>query len=252
MFLEVDIDSPVATLTFNDPERHNTLSAEMFTALRSALDLIESEYKGAVVRVRGNGPSFCSGLDLDACSQDRKTLDHFLTELSVTARRLRRMPKVVVAEVHGNALAGGCALLSACDIVCAEPDARFGYPVLRLGLSPAVSVPTLLDAIGPSQATALMLSEKIIDGYEAYRIGLAHQLAQSAETLDALTNDLCTAISKKGPHALATTKAWINTICGCDNDEPFEKTLDASMESGRTEEAHELLTTFWNRRKTND
>lgn len=249
MFVETDITERVAVVTLNDPGRHNTLSIEMFAAFRSALDLIEGEHEGSVIRIRGNGPSFCSGIDLNACDEDVENLKHFLSELSVNARRLRRIKKVVVAEVHGNALAGGCALVSSCDIVCVAPDARLGYPVHQLGLSPAVSIPTLSSAIGSGNARQLMLSNQIIDGTRAYNIGLAHHLAESAEELPNLTNRLCEKLTEKGPQALATTKGWINYLSGYDDDGPFEGSLYGSIQTAETTESKEMLHAFLQRQQ---
>ena len=199
-----------ATLTLNDPDRHNTLSLAMFEEIDAALDEIEGDTNGCSLLLRGLGPSFCSGLDILEGEDREDRIESLLRSLSTVARRLRRMPRIVVAEVHGNALAGGCALLSACDIVCVEPEARIGYPVHQIGLSPAVSIPTLVNSITPGDARALMLSGRIIDGREAYRMGLAHQLAESREELPSLTAGLCTGLADKGRNALKVTKAWVH------------------------------------------
>ncbi len=161
--------------------------------------------------------------------------------------QLRRMDKVVVAQIHGSALAGGCALLSACDLGCVEPDARIGYPVHQIGISPAVSIPTLASNIGSNRATELMLSGRIIDGREAHRIGLVHHLADSKDALPALADQVCDDLARKGWNALAVTKNWINRIIGSDADGPFEETLQASIDSGRSDEATRMLSVYWSR-----
>ena len=238
-----------ATITFNDPDRHNTLSLAMFSELEAALDEIEADASGTSLLLRGLGPSFCAGLDILGGEDRTDRIETLLRSLSSVARRLRRMPRVVVAEVHGNALAGGCALLSACDIVCVEPDARIGYPVHQLGLSPAVSIPTLAKAITPGNARALMLSGQIIDGREAYRIGLAHHLAESKEELPSIAAGLCTDLADKGRNALKATKAWLNEVCSDEEDALFDSTLEASVLSCRSDEATTMLDAFWSRTK---
>ena len=244
--VELDLGT-TATITFNDPDRHNSLTLAMFEEIDAALERVENEVEGASLLLRGHGPSFCSGLDILAGDDRSDRIESLLRSLSRVARRLRRMPRVVVAEVHGNALAGGCALLSACDMVCVEPDARIGYPVHQLGLSPAVSIPTLVQSIPAGEARNLMLSGRLIDGREAYRIGLAHHLADSRSELPGLAAGICTELADKGRNALKVTKAWLNEICGDDHDEAFDRTLEASIDSSRTTEATRMLDAFWER-----
>ena len=244
MPVKLDVANPVAVLELDNPGRHNALDSEMIAAMQTALDEVERAHRGPVLRLRGNGPSFCSGFDLDTIEGDRPLLDHFLVELSTLSRRLRRMDKVVVAEVQGSALAGGCALLSACDLGCVAPDARIGYPVHQIGVSPAVSIPTLVSVIGFNRASELMLSGRIIDGHEAHRIGLVHHLAETAEALPGLVDQVCDGLSRKGWNALAVTKNWINRIVGSDSDESFDETLQASIETGRSEEATRMLSVY--------
>lgn len=250
MPVKLDVSNPVAVLELDNPGRHNALDTEMLAAMQGALDTVERDHQGPVLRIRGNGPSFCSGFDLDTIEGDRPLLDHYLVELSSLSRRLRRMDKVVVAEVQGSALAGGCALLSACDLGCVAPDARIGYPVHQIGVSPAVSIPTLVSIIGFNRASELMLSGRIIDGCEAHRIGLVHHLAESAEALPEFVDRICEGLSRKGWNALAVTKNWINRIVGSDSDEPFDETLQASIETGRSEEATRMLSVYWARKRT--
>lgn len=245
----IDISSPIAVLELDNPGRHNALNAEMITAIQTALDTVEGDHQGPVLRIKGNGPSFCSGFDLDEIEGDRPLLDQFLVGLSGISKRLRRMEKVVVAQVHGSALAGGCALLSACDLGCVAPDARIGYPVHQIGISPAVSIPTLASAIGNNRASELMLSGRIINGREAHRMGLAHHLAESDDALPELVDQVCESLVCKGWNALAVTKDWINKILGSDADEPFEQTLQASIETGRSDEATRMLSVYWSRSK---
>jgi methylglutaconyl-CoA hydratase len=244
----IEQNDQVATLSLNSPDRHNALDEEMFESLESTLDGLDDDHSGPVLRIRGEGPSFCSGFDLDVCTRDREMLGRFLTGLSRVSRRLRRMKRLVVAEVHGSALAGGCALLSSCDLVCVTADARIGYPVHLIGLSPAVSIPTLVNAIGPGRSTELMLSGRIIDGREAARIGLAHRISESRDELKTQVDALCSSLCEKGWNALAVTKSWLNRIEGSDTDEAFDGTLDASIRSGMTEEADRMLAAFQRRR----
>ena len=164
-------------------------------------------------------------------------------------RALRRLPQVVVAAVQGAALAGGCALLSACDFVFVAPDATLGYPVHRIGVSPAVTIPTLRLAAGDGPARALLMSGRLIDGREAVRIGLASHLAESSATLHDEATAFCRALAEKGPNALRATKAWLNELDGSLDDAPFDRAAIASASLADGDEAVAMLRAFWSKRK---
>jgi len=249
-------------ITLSDPARRNALSHAMFDALDRALaeagsappkahsPPAASPEGASILRLRGAGPSFCAGFDLEACTgtDGQRVLASFLERLSTTIRALRRGPWVVVAEVRGAALAGGCALLTACDFVVVADNAQLGYPVHRIGLSPAVTTPLLSLAMGDGAARALLLSGEIIGGGEALRRGLAtHSVAEAevAPTVDAL----CARLIEKGPIALLTTRRWIDRMMELDRDERFDQALSASLANCGSEESVRMLTAFWQARR---
>ena len=114
-----------------------------------ALHDVANDHSIHIVLLRGEGRAFCAGFDLPAALEQPDLMEQFIERLSGTLRAVRRLPHVVVAAVQGGAIAGGCALVTACDFVMASPDAKFGYPVHRLGISPAVTIPTLQQTMGP-------------------------------------------------------------------------------------------------------
>lgn len=238
----------VVTLTLSDPERRNALSGAMFDALEAALAGVAADARSSVLRLRGDGPAFCAGFDLAACVDDAALLATFIRRLSRLNRQLRRLPQVVVAEVQGAALAGGCAMLSACDFVCVAPDAQLGYPVHRIGVSPAVSLPTLLGAAGGA-ARPLLMSSEVVDGRRARSIGLASHCAESAAGLPQFVDALCASLGLKGPRALAATKSWLNELDGSNLDDAFDRTADGSAALCDGDECVSMLRAFWAARR---
>jgi methylglutaconyl-CoA hydratase len=245
--LRLHRDGPVATITFADPDRRNALSAAMFDALEPAIGSVEAATSSGaadscrVLRLRGEGSAFCAGFDLDAMAEDG-LLPSFLERLGAVCRRLRRLDAIVVAEVHGPAVAGGCAIVSACDIVHAGPDARFGYPVHRLGISPAVSIPTLLPAIESGGARHLMLGGDLIDAATALRLGLAHAVHADREHLASGVAALCDRLAAMDAVTIRETKRHLNTLDGTDRDDAFTATLAASVACGSSDEAARMVT----------
>lgn len=249
MLVVVDTTAPVATLDLQDPDRRNALSTQLLDEFVAGLQRLDNEHAGSVVLLRGVGRVFCSGIDLIDSEHDPKALVGLLERLAEALIRLRRLRQVVVAQVQGAALAGGCALLSASDIVCVEAGARIGYPVLQLGLSAAVSLPTLMAAVGPAHARTLMLSGSIIDGNEAFRMGIAHRLATSNEELTTTANELCEDLVSRSVGALAATKVWMNELEGADSDDRFQEGLAVTLATARSEEARHLLKKHWSDRR---
>ncbi|MHC5027765.1 MAG: enoyl-CoA hydratase/isomerase family protein [Planctomycetota bacterium] len=244
----LEIDAPVAELVFDDPDRMNAMTAAMFDGLESALVTLAAREDVVVVIVRGNGRAFSAGFDLRSASNDVAILESFILRLSGVCRGLRRLPQVVIAAVHGAAIAGGCAVLSACDLAVVAPKAKIGYPVHILGISPAVSFPTLQKSIGPGPARALQLSGERIDGATAHALGLASHLAQDAETVLPTTRALAATIAGHGPNALRVTKRWLNTLDGTDRDAAYDAVAIDTARAATGEETRERLAAFWGQR----
>jgi len=232
------------TITLDDPDRRNALGRRMFGSLESALAGIESSKEESIpiVRLRGAGPAFCAGFDLDACGGDdgQSVLAEFIVRLSALLRRIRNGPWVAVAEVHGAALAGGNALAAACDFIVCADDAIFGYPVHRIGVSPAVNAPILQSLMGFGDARALLLSGELIDGREAQRRGLAWRSVPGA-SLESTVDDLVGRLIRKGPRALRATREWLNELDGSDRADRFDRSRDASLELCGGEESERML-----------
>ena len=249
-------DGRVATISLRHGAKRNALDADAIRALeerlieaRAAVDARKSD----VVLLRGEGAHFCAGFDLARCSEEPPRVEELLVGLSACVAHLRAIDAPVVARVQGAALAGGCALLTGCDFVVAAHDAQLGYPVHRIGISPAVSIPTLMSRMGPA-ARALVLSNDIIDGKTALARGLATH-AVAYEMLDAEVDALVARLLAKGPLAMRETKRWMRAIeeRGAGDIGPARgrdmtsmiDARDASVALGEGEEFATMLRAFW-------
>lgn len=239
--VQLQLDESIATIVLNDPAKRNALSLPMFDALDQAVARIAGDQALHIVLLRGEGPAFCAGFDLAAAVHDPALMGQYIMRLSALLRAVRRMPQLVVAAVEGAAIAGGCALLSACDFVVAAADATLGYPVHRLGVSPAVTIQTLLQKVGSGGGRALLMSGELIDGAQAQRIGLATHLAAAGEPPLRVAQGLCAQLALKGPQALRTTKAWLNELDGSLDDDRFERPARASEAIVGEPEARTML-----------
>lgn len=258
-------------LDLADPGRRNALGVDMFAALAAAVreiaqaaaatvDAAGGEFSTRVLLVRGQGPAFCGGFDLAACVERPALLRELVHALSDLVQALRALPIPVVAQVQGAALAGGCAILAGCDFVVVAPDAQLGYPVHRIGVSPAVTLPALMANAGAGRAREVAMGGSIYNGAEAVRVGLASHLAPSAEQLAECAMELCERLATKGPVALRATKAWLNELDGTSvvagagahalAGSRFSHTAAASAAAADGDEFATLLRAFWAKRSS--
>lgn len=200
----------IARFEFCDPARRNALDAGALAALVEAIRQTAAAPHCDALVLAGDGPAFCAGFDLAGCAEEPQRVEVLLSLLSDAVAALRALDIPVVARVQGAALAGGCALLTGCDFVVVARDAQIGYPVHRIGISPAVSVPSLLSRMGPA-ARALMMSNELLDGPTALARGLATHCVDAA-SLDAEVDTLVSRLLAKGPQAMRATKRWIREI----------------------------------------
>ena len=239
--VQTELDGHVATVAMNDPDRRNALGLAMFDALDEAIAGVSSNTAVHVVLLCGRGKSFCAGFDLTAAARDPAIMGVFIRRLSAVLRSLRRMPQPVVAAVHGAAIAGGCALVSACDLVVVSATAKLGYPVHALGVSPAVTIPTLIPAIGAGAARALLMGGALIDGAGAKRIGLAGRVSPDDAGVERDARELCGTIAAHGTNAVRATKAWLNELEGALDDTRFDGPMRATADLAATEESQAML-----------
>lgn len=172
----VDADSGVARLVLNRPERRNALSGRLVAALRDGLEATASDDRVRVVSIWGEGPDFCAGADL---AEIREAVDAGVMEnlrdadvLGDLFLRIRGHRKPVVAVVHGRALAGGCGLATACDLVVASETAEFGYPEVSIGFVPAMVMAILRRAVGEKRAFELVATGERISAERAREYGM--------------------------------------------------------------------------------
>lgn len=254
--VQIESEGRTFTITLNNAPMRNAMSTAMFDGLEDAIERAKaSAQRGEtlVVILRGAGKAFCSGFDLEECVNDNTMLEQFVRRLGEISSTLRTMPAIVIAQVQGPALAGGCAIVAACDIVCAADSATFGYPVHRIGVSPAVSLPTLMATIGFGGARSLALSGEIIDAQRAKELGLVQFVECDESALAGRVAALVDALLLKGPQALRATKMWLNQIDGT-SPEGFlgsrvHDTINATVKLCGEKEAVSMLQDFWSKRK---
>ena len=182
-------------LTLNRPDARNALSAALMSALLEALSRAATDPLARVVVIAGAGPAFCAGHDLREMRADqrRETYERLFAQCSELMLAIVRLPKPVIAEVHGVATAAGCQLVATCDLAVAAEDARFATPGVNIGLFCSTPMVALTRAIGRKAAMEMLLTGKLIDAETARAIGLVNRVVPREglrDAVDGLARDI--------------------------------------------------------------
>src|SRR6201997_2818004 len=206
-----DLDARgVATVTFNRPEVNNAYDGGLIHGVLAAMDELGKRPSLRVVVLKGNGRHFQAGADLKWINGVRpKSVEENEAVSRATyeaVQRLNRLPIPTVALVQGGCFGGGTGVISACDVVIAADNALFSIAEVRWGLTAAIIIPQLCDAIGVRQVRRYALTGERFSAAEARRIGLVHEIVPAAE-LQAAGARIVDAVLQNGPEAIAQTKA---------------------------------------------
>jgi methylglutaconyl-CoA hydratase len=249
----LDIDARgVARVTLNRPERNNAYDGALIQALLAALDTLENTNGLRAVVVSGKGRHFQAGADLTWIDQVRQgSRDDNIRASRDTAFAIQRVnlaPVPVVALVQGACFGGGTGLLAACDVVIAADDAQFSIAEVRWGLTAAIIVPQLNDAIGVRQVRRYALTGERFSAAEARRIGLVHEVVPAAE-LEAAGARIVEAILQNGPDAIRQTKALaLESAWGHLDQQTFDSLVERHADKRMSAEAAEGLASFAEKR----
>ena len=243
----------VAAVTLNRPEVNNAYNGEMIQGLLAALDALGQAAGLRAVVISGSGRHFQAGADLKWLDTVRASSSAENIRVSrATAEavaRLNHVPVPTVALIQGGCFGGGTGLAAACDVAIAADNAMFSIAEVRWGLTAAIILPQLNDAIGVRQLRRYGLTGERFDAEEARRIGLVHEVVPLAE-LAAAGERAVGHVLENGPDAIAQTKALTLKAAFGDLDEAAFTTLIESHAAKRqSPEASEGLASFAEKRR---
>ena len=247
------VDGVVARVTLNRPERRNALNDAVIAGIKEGLQKARRDENVRAVVISGEGTDFCSGADLSAL---QKIAGASVAENSNDARSLlelflliRQLPVPVIAAVTGRALAGGCGLASACDLVLASGSARFGYPEVKIGFVPAMVMAILRRNVSEKRAFELITRGEEISAQQAKEFGLVNHVFNDevfADEVDAYAKKFG-ALSK---HAIALTKVLLYQIDGLAFPEALETGADVNVIARMSDDCQKGIARFLQRDRT--
>ena len=207
----------VYTITLNRPDKRNAIDTPMVEELLQCLEHADLSADVRVIAIRGEGKDFCAGADLkellaSADLPSERNAENAL-HLGEVFIRIRKLPKPVVAVVHGRALAGGCGLATACDVVLARSDSQFGYPEITRGFVPAMVMTMLRRAVGEKTAFDLVATGRLLSADDAERLGLISR-SISPDAFESEVTDILREFAGNSALALALTKKQLYDLEG--------------------------------------
>ena len=241
-------------LTMNRPEARNALNAGLVETLTAAFGRLAADDTVRAVVLTGEGAAFCGGADLrtlqglQTATASQNMAD--AARLKALFRAVGTFPKPLVAAVNGPALAGGCGLVSLCDVVLASPHAAFGYPEVRIGFVAAIVMVFLARQIGERRAKRLLLSGRAMGAEEAVALGLADRVV-SQEDLMAQAFEEALAFQRGAPGALALTKTILWRTSGVSLDAAIDWTAQINTYARTDPDMREGIEAFFSGRKPN-
>jgi methylglutaconyl-CoA hydratase len=242
----------VATVTLDRPDVGNAYNEAVIEGLLGAMREASARPDLRVVVLRGNGRHFQAGADLKwirevagASAAENERVSRATAE---AVDQLNRLPVPTVALVQGGCFGGGTGMIAACDVVIAADNAQFSISEVRWGLTAAIIIPQLSDAISARQLRRYALTAERFDAAEALRIGLVHMVVP-ADGLAAAGEAMVARLLENGPRAMAETKAAILDFAGGGFDRPtFDALVTSHAAKRRSAEAAEGLASFAEKR----
>ncbi|MBT0811479.1 enoyl-CoA hydratase/isomerase family protein [Litoribacter ruber] len=251
--ITTEIKDRIGYITLNKPEKRNALNADMVADLKKALNKMAATDKAKVIVIRAAGKVFCSGADLASLQalqsntyeenlQDSKSLKE-LFHLIYT------LPKVVIAEIQGHALAGGCGLATVCDFSFSVPEAKFGYTEVRIGFVPAIVKVFLLRKIGEGKSKELLLGAELIEAEVAKDYGLINTVVEAENLASEVYDFAQKLINQNSGLAMGLTKQMIAEVQGMDLADGLEHAAKINAKARGTEDCQKGIAAFLNKEK---
>jgi methylglutaconyl-CoA hydratase len=243
----VETENSILNITLNRPEKRNALNDALIGSLKAALREADRDENLRAVVIRGAGKDFCSGADLSALQKiaDSEVLENLwdaenLMELLALIRKIK-VP--VIAAVKGRALAGGCGLATACDLVLASESARFGYPEVKIGFVPAMVMAILRRNLAEKKSFELITQGFEFSAREAAEFGLVNRVFDD-EAFDEEVKNYAAVYEKVSRSAVVLSKKLLYQMDGMTFDTALETGAQVNTLARLTEDCRQGIARF--------
>ena len=240
------VEQGIARITLNRPEKRNALNPELIAELKKAV-----ERSDRLIVLTGAGNDFCSGADLSGLHEaaNADVLEHMtsaraLADLFIA---MRRYPHPIIAAVRGRALAGGCGLATATDIILAAESAQFGYPEVNVGFVPAMVMAILRRCVSEKRAFELITTGDVINAQTAFDFGLVNRVFAD-ETFNVDVEAFASRLASKSASALMLSKQLLYHTDAMSFEAAIEAGIQTNAIARSTEDCKRGIERFLNKK----
>jgi methylglutaconyl-CoA hydratase len=252
-YIRYEVEERIGYITLNRPDKRNALNSDVVSELKQAFEYAENDESCKVVVLRAAGEVFCAGADL-AYIQELQGFGYTdnlddSTHLMQLFHQIYTLKKVVIGEVQGHALAGGCGLAAICDITFAVPEAKFGYTEVKIGFLPAIVSVFLLRRIGEARTKQLLLSGDVVSAATALDMGLITFLTTRealAEDVRRYARRLC---AENSAQSMEVTKEMLASLPEMALEEGLRYAARRNAEARGSEDCRQGIAAFLNKEK---
>lgn len=239
-------ENGTAFLSLNRPEKRNALSVSLLEELCLLTEELSREAEMRVLILKGEGPIFCAGLDLQEVA-DPSFAERSAFLMSRILTDLHEAHYLTIAAVHGAAIAGGAGIMSVCDFTIAAEGTLIGFPEVHKGLIPALVSAVLTQRLLNRDLKELLLLGEFIEAYRAKEMGLIYRIVPIGELIEAALK-LANQLLKGAPHALLYTKRLLEEMQGLSFADAIQNGLVVHQQMRQAEEAQEGVQAFLEKR----
>ena len=246
----ITTESAIRFITLNRPEKRNALNDQLIAGLKSALVDADADESLRAIIIYGAGNDFCSGADLASLQTiSENSVEENVKDAMNLAKLFEQIRKTrlpVIAAVHGRALAGGCGLATACDLVLATKTARFGYPEVKIGFVPAMVAAILRRNLSEKRSFELLTQGFEFSSDDALNLGLVNRVFDD-EGFDDAVLEYASVYAKVSGSAVRLTKKLLYEIDGIDFASALRRGAEVNAEARATDDCKAGIAGFLNK-----
>jgi methylglutaconyl-CoA hydratase len=252
-YITYKVENRLGFITLNRPDKRNALSHELVVELTACFKEAERDEAVKVIILAANGDAFCAGADLgylqrlqDFSYEENLEDSNTLKQLFLT---IYNLDKVVVAQVQGHALAGGCGLATVCDFVFTVPEAKFGYTEVKIGFIPAIVMIFLLRKLGEARAKQLLLSGDLITAQEALQLGLINKIILRETLVTEVLQFATHLVESNSTNSMMLTKKMIADVQSMKLNEALTFASEMNAKARASQDCKKGIAAFLNKEK---
>jgi methylglutaconyl-CoA hydratase len=243
----------IGFITLSRPEKRNALNNEFVKQLLLDFQNAITDSNCKVIVLNAEGSVFCGGADLQYLQdlQDNSFEENISDseQLMQLFKTIYNSPKLVIANIQGHAIAGGCGLASVCDISIASENAKFGYPEVNIGFIPAIVSVFLLKKVGETIAKDLLLTGRKIDAKQAQEIGLITKAVQEKDLKQCVLDIATRACNNNSTQSVLLTKELMHKVQSMSVEEGLKQAVIANANARKTDDFKKGIASFLNNEK---